>query len=133
MTIFHSPRFLRAVLALDALSGAGTAVLQLTLAGWLSHLLGLPALLLFASGAALWLFVAAAAWLAAHQAPPVAGVRGLALANGAWVAGCLWLLFTGAAGTLAGQAYLVIQAVAVGVLAELQWMGARRKAVAAWA
>ena len=49
------------------------------------------------------------------------------IGNFAWVGACLVLLFGGAVSpTPLGQAYLVVQAVAVVVLAELQWMALRR-------
>ena len=133
MSIFASPRFLRSVLWADAASGAATALLQLTAGGALASLLGLPAGLLVASGLALLVYVAGAAYLASCEPVPRGPVWALVLGNWAWVAGCLALLFTGAAGTTLGQAYLVVQAVAVAALAELQWMGLRRTPVAGWA
>ena len=58
----------------------------------------------------------------------------LVVGNFAWVAACGVLLFHGAVSpTPLGQAYLVVQAVAVLVLAELQWMALRRTRPAAMA
>jgi hypothetical protein len=124
---FATPhRMLRPLLWLDAASAGGCGALQLAAAGMLAPLFGLSSTLLLASGAALLAYVAAASWLASRETVPRAGVQALALANAAWVVGCLALLLTGQAGTTWGQAWLVLQAVAVGVLAELQWMAVRR-------
>lgn len=123
-----SPVGLRRVLWADALSGTGTAVLHLALAGTLSGLLGLPAALLSASGILLLLYVALAGTLALQAAPSRALLGALVVGNFAWVAACLALLFGGLVSpTPLGQAYLAVQAVAVLVLAELQWMALRRQ------
>jgi hypothetical protein len=133
MSIFASPRFLRSVLWADAASGAATALLQLTAANALAALLGLSSGLLVASGLALVVYVAGAAYLASCNPVPRGPVWALIIGNWAWVAGCVALLMTGAAGTAPGQAYLAVQAIAVAVLAELQWMSLRRTPVAGWA
>jgi hypothetical protein len=57
----------------------------------------------------------------------------LVAGNALWVAGCVDLLLTGAAATALGVAWLVMQALAVGVLAELEWLGLRRSSSAAMA
>jgi hypothetical protein len=127
---FPSPAVLRAVLWADAASGAATAVLQLSMTDALAQWLGLP---LLASGAVLWLFVALAASLASRPLVPPAGLKLLVIGNWAWVAGCVVLLLAGTAGTTLGQAYLVLQAVAVAVLAELQWLALKRQPQQGWA
>jgi hypothetical protein len=126
MSTLASARFLRTVLWADAVSCAASAALHLFGAGLLAHLLGLSSGLLLASGLALCAYAAFAAWIATREPLPRGPVLALSLANWAWVAGCLALLFTGAAGTTLGQIYLVVQVVAVAVLAELQWFGVRR-------
>lgn len=129
-----SPAGLRRVLWADALSGSGTAVLHLALAGSLSALLGLPGPLLSASGILLLLYVALAGTLALQATPSRALLGALVIGNFAWVVACLALLFGGwVAPTMLGEAYLVVQAVAVLVLAELQWMALRRRQPAALA
>lgn len=134
MSVFSSPRFLRTVLWADAASGAGTGALQLALAAPLALWLGLPQALLWGSGIAIFAFVALAAHLARQPVPP-RGLLGLLVAgNWAWVAACLGLAFGGVLSpTPLGQAYLLVQAVAVAVLAELQWLGLRRVVPAGWA
>lgn len=130
MSLVHtltSPAGLRTVLWADAFSGSATAVLHLALTGALSSLLGLPAGLLSASGILLLLYVALAGLLALQRTPPRALLGALVIGNFAWVLACLALLFGGAVSpTPLGQAYLVVQSVAVLVLAELQWMALRR-------
>jgi multisubunit Na+/H+ antiporter MnhB subunit len=133
MSLFASPHFLRRVLALDAVAGAGTALLHLLGAGALAPLLGLPHGLVVASGITLIVYVATAAYLASCEPVPRGPVWALIAGNWAWVLACLALLFGGAAGTVYGQAWLVMQAVAVAVLAELEWMGVRRYPVQGWA
>lgn len=122
-----SPAVLRRVLAFDALSGAGTGVLHLLLAPMLSTWLGLPETLLQASGIAIFGFVALAAWLAFQASPPRGALMAIVALNFAWAIGCLWLAFGGAVSAAPwGVVYLLVQAVVVFVLAELQWMGLRR-------
>jgi len=131
MNFLSSPRILRTVLWLDAASAAACGALQLAGAGWLASLLGLSDGLLRASGLVLLAVAACAAVLARRPAP--AGVRALALVNGAWVLGCLGLLVAGGAGTVLGQLYVLLQLMAVAVLAELEWFVLRRQPVSGWA
>jgi hypothetical protein len=49
------------------------------------------------------------------------------------VLGSVELLLTGAAATAFGVAWLVVQALAVGFLAELEWLGLRRSSSTAMA
>jgi hypothetical protein len=132
MNVFASPRFLPTVLRVDAASCAATGLLQLVAAPALAAWFGLPQGLLTATG---WFLLAVCAFaLWASRAPirrPAVWI--LVLGNAAWVLGCVELLVTGAAATALGQAWLVVQALAVGLLAELEWMGLKRAPAAAWA
>lgn len=129
-----SPAGLRRVLWADALSGSATTALHLALAGPLAAWLGLPAGLIHASGFALLLYVVLAGSLALQAAPSRAGLQLLVAGNFAWVVACVALLLSGAwSPTPLGQAYLVVQALAVLVLAELQWMALRRQRTGAMA
>lgn len=128
MTFAISPRLPRAVLWADAISGVATALLHLALPDVLAPWLGLAPSLLLGSAVALVAFAVLAASLASRAAPPRGPVLVLAFGNIAWAIGCLALLFAGVAGTAMGQAYLLVQAVAVGVLGELQWLAVRRPA-----
>lgn len=121
-----SPLALRRVLAFDAVSGAATGGLHLLLAPELSAWLGLPEALLQASGVAILAFVALAGWLARQASPPRGPLMTIVLLNLAWAIACLWLAFGGAVDmTSLGLAYVLLQAAAVLVLAELEWMGLR--------
>lgn len=129
-----SPAGLRAVLWTDALAGTGSAVLHFALTGTLSSLLGMPAAWLNATGLALLCYVVLAGTLALQASPSRTALGLLVVGNFAWVVGCLVLLFGGVVAlTPLGQAYVVMQALAVLVLAELQWMALRRTRPAALA
>lgn len=125
-SLFASPRFLPRVMALDAASCAATGAVQLAAAGPLAALTGLPQALLGGTGVFLLAYALVAAWLARGQGVQRGLIGLVALGNLAWAAGCValiaggWLLLTGW-----GVAWLVLQAVVVVVLADLQWMGLR--------
>jgi len=122
-----SPQGLRRVLWADVASGAAMAALHLAMPDALGGWLGLPAGLLGASGALVLPFVLLAAALAMQSPPHRLALGLLVLGNMAWVVASLWLLLAGPlALTGLGQAYIGVQALAVLVLAELQWMGGRR-------
>lgn len=132
MSLFASPRFLPTVLRVDAASCAATGALQLAGAPRLADWFGLPAPLLTATGAFLLAVCAYALW-ASRMPIRRPAVLLLVAGNALWVLGCVALLAVGAATTPLGQAWLVVQAVAVGLLAELEWSGLRRAPAAAWA
>ncbi len=124
-----SPAGLRRVLWADAVSGAGMAALHLGFAPQLQAWLGYPAGWLSASAWALVAYVLLAGTLAVQARPAAAAVRLLALGNFAWVAGSVALVLSGVGEpTVWGMAYVLGQAVAVLVLAELQWMATRQPA-----
>jgi hypothetical protein len=134
MSIFESPRFLRNVLVVDAASGAATCLLHLLAAGALSGLLGIPHGVIVMSGAILLLFVAAAAYVALCDPIPRPLVSALIAANWAWVVASAAVFYLDA-GTMTqlGKAYVIVQAVAVAALAELEWLGLRRTPRVGWA
>lgn len=126
MSIFASSRFLPRVMAADALSCAATGALQLGLTDALARLTGLPAALLIGTGVFLLAYAALAAWMASRPVPPRRLVGLVVVGNLAWAVGGVALLASGlVAHTLLGVAWVLAQAVAVIVLAELQWMGLR--------
>jgi hypothetical protein len=134
MSIFAAPKFLRNVLWADAAAGAGSSLLHLLAAGLLAELLGLPHGILVMSGAGLLVYVAVATYLAVCDPIPRAGVSALIAANWAWVGGCaVVFLMNASALTALGQAYLVMHALAVAALAELEWFGLRRTPRVGWA
>ena len=134
MSIFASPKFLRNVLWADAAAGAASSLLHLLGAGLLAPLLGLPHGVLVMSGAGLLVYVAAAMYLAAYEPVSRSGVSMLIAANWAWVGGCAVVFMMNAStATPLGQAYIVVHALAVAALAELEWFGLRRAPRVGWA
>jgi len=133
MSIFESPRFLRNVLVVDAASGAASSLLHLLGAGALTGLLGIPHGVLVMSGIVLLAFVAAVSYAAACDPIPRALVSMLIAANWAWVGASAVVFFMDAgAMTPLGQAYMIVQALAVAALAELEWLGLRRIPRVGW-
>lgn len=131
MNLASSPRFLSTVLWLDAATCLATGLLQLSAPAALSPWFGLPAGLLTTTG---WALLAVAAFAAfAARAPRAPLVWIMVAGNAAWLLGCVELLLTGAAGTALGAAWIVLQAVVVGVLGELEWLGLKRAPGAAMA
>ncbi|KQT08775.1 hypothetical protein [Ramlibacter sp. Leaf400] len=131
MTTFaSSPRFLRAVLWADAASCLATGTLQLAALDALSRLFGLPQGLLLDTGVFLVAYALLAAWTATREVPPRKWVALFAIGNVAWAIGCAIAVFTLQPAT-PGIAWIAVQAAAVLVLADLQWMGLRRGAVGA--
>jgi hypothetical protein len=127
MTVFSSPRFLRNVLMADAAAGAASSLLHLLGAGLLAEWLGLPHGVLVMSGTLLLVYVAAAAYMALCEPIPGSLVSILIAANWAWVGACAVVFFLNSAAlTPLGQAYVIVHALAVAVLAELAWLGLRR-------
>ncbi|GAD21377.1 hypothetical protein [Acidovorax sp. MR-S7] len=119
---------LRRVLWADAAAGGAMAALHLAAAEPLAGLLGLSPALLSASG---WLalpFVLLAGSLALRPVPAGGALALLAAGNFLWVLASAAVLWDTAGW---GQAYVAVQAAAVLVLAELQWMGLRRGRTAA--
>lgn len=127
----QSPFFLRRVLLADAAAGAASGLLMLLGAGMLEGLLNLPAALLQAAGASLLPFAAFLVWLGTRKTPSRAAVWAVIAVNAVWVVESFYLLLSGwVAPNVAGQAFIVAQAIAVAVLAELEYFGLRRSAAA---
>ena len=125
--ITRYPNFLRAVLAIDAATGVATGGLLTLAASPLAELLHLPRGLLFSAGLSLFPIAAFMAFIAAQPRPPAAGVWVIILGNIGWVVGSFALLaFGGLAPSVLGQAFIVVQAVAVLALATLEYVGLAR-------
>ena len=119
---------LRLALIADAVASGATGLLMLVGAGFLAGLLGLPLELLRYAGLALLPFVAFVAFVGTRAEISRAAVWAIILVNAAWVAGSVALLLSGwVAPTFLGYAFVLAQAAAVAVLAELQWIGLRRR------
>jgi hypothetical protein len=119
--------FLRRVLLADAAASLATGLLMLLGAGMLGPLLGLPEALLRTAGAVLLPFAAVVAWLGSRPSPTRAAVWSVIACNGVWVAESILLLWLEwvTPNTL-GSAFVIVQAVAVGALAELEYFGLRK-------
>ncbi|MBL8646874.1 MAG: hypothetical protein JNL46_06440, partial [Sphingosinicella sp.] len=122
--------FIRRTLLLDAAMSGACAVLLVAGAGTLAGLLGLPEDLLFTSGLVLVPFVGLLVWLMRAGSPSAIGVRAVIAINLAWVAASAALLISGLVDpTPLGTAFVIVQAVAVLVFAELQIIAIRRTAL----
>lgn len=126
--------FLRRVLLADAAaSGLTGLVMALGADAPLSGLLGVPEALLRYAGLALLPFAGFVLWLATREAAvPRLAVWVVILGNALWAVDCLALLLSGwIAPTALGIGFVAAQALAVAVLAELQYVGLRRSQPAA--
>jgi hypothetical protein len=122
-----SSTFLSRALLLDAIATGATALLLLAAGGLLAGMLGLPAPLLRYAGLLLVPFVALVAWAASREQAPHHVVQTVIGANVVWVIASILLLLSGwVQPTALGYAFVIGQAVVVGVFAELQVMGLRK-------
>lgn len=118
---------LRGALFVDAAVSGATGLLLLVAGGWLGAQLDLPPMLLRAAGVILLPFAAAVGYAAAHDPLSRGAVHAIVGVNLAWAIASIALLFTGhvSPNTL-GIAFVVIQALAVAALADVQFMALRR-------
>ena len=124
--------FLRRVLALDAASCALLGLLLSLDAAALSPLLGLGERLLFGAGLLLLPLAAFIGWLASRPSPPRPLVWLVIAGNLAWTAESFLLIATESGGiTALGTAFVAGQALAVLVVAMLEYAGLRRMRAAA--
>jgi hypothetical protein len=119
--------FLRRAIQADAIFSGASAVLLTFGAGELAPWLNLPEALLRETGLFLIAYAALVGWLGTRQTMPKALVGIVIAGNAAWTLASVALLFSGAVTpNLPGEAFVAIQAIAVGALAELQYIGLRR-------
>lgn len=119
--------FLRRVLALDAGASVVMAIALIAFGPAVAELLSLPAALLREAAIVLVPFAALVGYLASRAQPPRVGVWIVIALNALWVIESVVLLVTGAATPNAfGYAFVLGQAAAVGVFAELEYVGLRR-------
>lgn len=123
---------LRRVLIADGAISGATGLLLFLGAGVLGETLDLPAALLRYSGLALLPFAALVLHLSRRDHLPRAGAWSVIVTNAAWVAASVLLLASGwIAPNALGFAFIAGQALAVAVLAEMQYVGLRRSGPAA--
>lgn len=124
-----SPNFLRNVLRADALSCVACGVLQVVFTGQMAQLLGLPEALLAYTGEFLLVYAAVVAFVSTRDPLPRPLVWVLLAGSLGWAIACALLLVSGrVAPSMLGTAYVVVQALTVAALAELQFFGLRRSA-----
>jgi hypothetical protein len=127
MIIANSSVLLRRALAADAAISAACGLLMALDADFLEPLLGIPATLLTYAGVALLPWAALVGYLATRAHLARALVWAVIGCNIVWAVDCALLLVSGAVTpTLLGYAFVIVQAVTVLVLAEIQYFGLRR-------
>lgn len=123
---------LRFALLADAVASGATGLMMIAGADLLTGLLGLPVALMREAGIVLIPYVAFVAFVGTRQNIPHAAVKAIIGMNVLWVVGSVGLLLSGyVAPTALGYAFVIFQAIVVGVFAELQVMGLRREAATA--
>ena len=119
--------FLSRALLADAVFSGVAAVLLTLGAGVLAPFLNLPEALLRESGLFLIAYTALVGWLGTRQSVLKAMVLLVIVGNAAWTLGSIALLFSGAVSpNLLGILFVVAQAIATGMFAELQYIGLRK-------
>jgi hypothetical protein len=120
-------RFLRAVLAADAVSAGAMGLLLLFAPAAILDLLGLPGWLTRSAGLALLPFAALAAWTASRSLPPRAAVWAIIVLNGLWAVESVVTVTSGlVTASSLGVAFVLAQAVLVAAFAAVQVAALRR-------
>jgi hypothetical protein len=121
--------FLRQILLVDAVVSGAAGLLMGLGATALQEWLGMPAALLRYAGWSLVPFAVGLVLLARREALPRGAVVAVIALNVAWVLASVAVLFARAIQPSAlGYAFVIGQAVAVAVLAEMETVGLRRAA-----
>jgi hypothetical protein len=125
--MIHPSLFLRRAILADAIFSGASAVLLTFGAGELAPLLNLPEALLRETGLFLVAYAAGVGWLGMRPSMPKPLVAIVIAGNAAWTVASIALLFSGAVmPNLLGELFVAVQAIIVGALAELQFIGLRR-------
>ncbi|SFU94985.1 hypothetical protein SAMN05216350_109111 [Polaromonas sp. YR568] len=128
-SILSSPNFLRNVLRVDALSCIACGVLQVAFPAAMARLLNLPEALIAYTGEFLLVYAAVVAFVSTRNPLPRPVIWALVAGNIGWALACVLLLVSGSVSpSMLGVAYVVVQALTVAMLAELQYFGLRRAA-----
>jgi hypothetical protein len=110
------------ILWVDGLAGLAAGVLVLGLRHWLTALYGLPQRLVAVIGVANLVYGTCGLTLALWRRRRRAFVVTMAIANGSWAVGCVWLAIRFAHGATAlGIATLLFEAAFVAALAVAEW------------
>jgi hypothetical protein len=122
-----SSLFLRRALLADAIFSGVSAFVMTLDAGALAPFLNLPEALLRETGLFLVAYAALVGWLWSRPLVPKLLVMIVIAGNAAWTLASIALPFSGAVSpNLLGEIVVVTQAIATGVLAELQYIGLRK-------
>ncbi len=127
-SLSHDPvRFLRAVLAADAVSAGAMGVLLLVAPAAILDLLGLPGWLTRSAGLALLPFAAFVGWTASRPVPARAAVWSVVALNLAWAIESVVTVAGGfVTATPLGVAFVLVQAALVAAFATVQFAVLRR-------
>ncbi len=119
--------FLHRTLQADAIFSGASALMLVLGAGLLASLTNLPEAFLRNTGLVLVVYAAMVGFLGTRSMMPKAAVWAVIAVNAIWAVDSFILLASGwVSPNLLGQALIVMQAVAVGVFAELQFVGLRK-------
>jgi hypothetical protein len=125
--MIHPSSFLSRALQADAVFSGISAMLLTFGAAELAALLNLPEILLRETGLFLIAYTLLVGWLGTRTTVPKAMVAIVIAGNAAWTLASIALLFsTLVSPNLLGQMAIAMQAIVVGALAELQYIGLRR-------
>jgi hypothetical protein len=120
-------QFLRRAIQADAIFSGVPAVLLTFGAAELAPWLNLPEALLRETGLFVIAYTALVGWLGTRQAMPKPLVLIVIAGNAAWAIASIALLFSSAVTpNVLGEVFVAMQAIAVGALGELQYIGLRR-------
>ena len=127
MTHLDMSPLLRRALQADALASGAVGLLLALAAGPLEELLGLPRALLLGAGIVMLPYALVLGWLVNRATVQRGWIWAVLAINAVWVVDSLSLLALGwVEPTLLGKVFVIGQAVAVAVLAELEFFGLRR-------
>jgi hypothetical protein len=125
--VINPSMFLRRAIQADAIFSGMSALLLTFDARALAPLLDLPEALLRETGLFLIAYTALVGWLGTRHSMAKLLVMIVIAGNAAWTLASISLLFSGAVTpNILGEAFVVAQAIATGVLAELQYIGLRK-------
>ncbi len=117
--------FLRRALQIDAVFSGAAALLMVFGAGFLASLLNLPETFLRNTGLVLVVFALGVGYLASRDMMSKTAVWAVIAINAVWTIDSIVLLASGwVSPNLLGQAFIVMQAIAVGVTGKASCMGA---------
>src|SRR5262245_4071757 len=127
MSAIEPSRLLRSALAVDAAASGMLAMIQILAPYAAARALGIPVEVLVAIGAVLVTYAALLIWLASSAAVAWTAMGLIVVGNAGWSLACIVVAIATPSGlTPLGVAYLLLQAIAVAVLAGAQALGLRR-------